>query len=135
MSFGRHRVQPGLNGHTIERKKDDRKTIGGHEENVLTIVADELKEEAVINLPEEKKAVKKKSHKAVKSKPGEPIINSDIEKEEINPLKKKYIDNTGLVGQNTICRDFRAICKKKGLQMNKILNTLLHEWNTANYNL
>lgn len=125
MSFGRHRTQPGLNGNGLQKKEDFR------------IKSDELNEDAIIILQEteEKKRPVKKRHQAIKKKPGEPVISNDIEKEEINLLKNKYIDNTGVTGQNTIVREFRAICKKKGLLINETLNKMLHDWNTANYNL
>jgi hypothetical protein len=129
MNFGRHRLQ------TNGQAADNRKTIDGNGQ--LTIKSDDSDQEATIILfeREEKKRTVKKSHQAVKPKPGEPIILDEIKKEEIKPHKKVYEDNTGLVGQNTTCRDFRAIIKKKGLKINEILNKMLHEWNTENYNL
>jgi len=130
MSFGRHRVQPGLNG-------NHKQTVQKKEQTVLTIITDEKNEEAVITLneTEEKKPVKK-NHKAIKVQKNEPIISDQVEKEEIKKIPKKiYEDNTGLVGKNTVCKEFRAIIKKKDLKINEVLNKILHEWNTANYNL
>jgi hypothetical protein len=134
MSFGRHRTQPGINGSATLQKK-----------GVLKILSDEHSDESIIILPEEKEEKKvvtftvtkkkKRSHQAQKEKPGERVITNTVEKEEIKKVQKIYIDNTNLIGKNTICKDFRAICKKNDFKMNEILNTILHEWNTKNYNL
>jgi len=62
-------------------------------------------------------------------------------KEQPKPVKKKkkrvYKQpiSLGLIGDTVEARDFRAICKKKKLQINTVLNKILHDWNTANYNL
>jgi hypothetical protein len=43
--------------------------------------------------------------------------------------------NCGIKGDTIEVRDFRAIIKKKGLQINVVLNGIIAEWNHTNYNL
>lgn len=129
MSFGhRHRTATTLNGHekNIVQKKETT--------DVLKITADGISEEAVITVQEEEKKPEPKKRAKTDNKK---IIVNEVKKEEIKKpsTKKVYEDNTGVVGQNLICREFRAIIKKKGLKINEVLNKMLHEWNTANYNL
>ena len=73
------------------------------------------------------------------------ILSGEIIKEEItkaniktvNPNKKTRADyNTvGLTGDSIECKDFRAIVKKSGKNINAVLSSILHEWNKKNYNL
>ncbi len=41
----------------------------------------------------------------------------------------------GVTGNTVEAKEFRAIIKKKGLQINTVLNSVLSQWNQANYNL
>ena len=69
----------------------------------------------------------------------EPVVKETIKK--IHPKKrkkrvdKKEFTNLGLIGDTVVARDFRAIVKKKGDQINTVLSAILHKWNTENYNL
>lgn len=54
--------------------------------------------------------------------------------------KKKRTDtkevlNVGIVGDTIEVKDFRAIVKKAGKQINVVLTEILSEWNQKNYNL
>lgn len=141
--FGRHR-ETHLNGNGV-KKNGKKETV----EEIVSIKSDEFPEEAVLHfheeeepevIPEEKvitevnNILKRTSGKKAKKKVEKIVINEeDIDREELNPKKNHYIDNTCIIGKNSICKDFRAICKKKDLKVNKVLNELLHKWNTENY--
>jgi len=73
-----------------------------------------------------------------------PVIVSEVKKEEIDKLpvkeKKKRVDTkeanlVGIVGKTIEARDFRAICKKAGWQINDKLTEMLRAFNMAHYNL
>ena len=128
MSFGRHRQKI----ETVEKPVTEQKTkpLAKSLETILKnkIVEANKSEQLQTVIKEEKKP------EVVEIKKTE--IEEPIESEK---ARKKRIYNAtnyiGLVGNNIVCKDFRAIIKKKGLQINVVLNELLHEWNTKNYNL
>lgn len=104
---------------------------------------EELK--AVTTLTKEEPTPEKlEEQQFIKDKLNESILSNEIEKEEIErlviPEKKKREDkkehiNLGLVGDTIEARDFRAICKKNGVQINVALTQILTDWNMAHYNL
>lgn len=47
----------------------------------------------------------------------------------------KCVIDTGIKGTTIEVREFRAIVKKQGLQINVVLNGIIAEWNHTNYNL
>lgn len=70
------------------------------------------------------------------------LVKNDIVKEKpkrmymkISEPEEKDFRNIGLIGDTVICKDFRAIVKKQGLSITKVLGTILHDWNAKNYNL
>lgn len=81
---------------------------------------------------------------AKKTEETKPVITGEVEKEEIELLKakerksredKKELNDVALVGTTIEAKDFRAICKKNGLQINIVLSEVLRDWNMAHYNL
>ena len=96
--------------------------------------------------PEEKKdpIIEETKQEIIEPKKKAPVKRATPE-EIITTLKKKirkrdlkkdrpYI-NISIMGDTIEVKEFRAICKKNGWQMNNTLKKILHEWNTANYNL
>lgn len=78
----------------------------------------------------------------------EVLTTKEILQQIKNPIKKKAkkklikkrqdtkpVINCGITGDTIEVRDFRAIIKKKGLQINVVLNGIIAEWNHTNYNL
>jgi hypothetical protein len=73
-----------------------------------------------------------------------PIVIEKVELETIQKVTtkkrkeredKKTFNNVGIVGDTIEVRDFRAIVKKQGKQINTVLTEILNGWNMANYNL
>jgi hypothetical protein len=94
-----------------------------------------------IKTPEEKiPEVKKQKAKKLKLKrhfDTKVILNPEekLPEEKKNRIDKKKYCDVGVLGSTIEVREFRAIVKKKGLQINTVLNKILHDWNTKNYNL
>ena len=119
--------------------------------NVLNEVIETLKE--VIPEPEEqtteKNEVSEEKFQEILNITKEVFPNAEVKeifpKAEVKkaPAKKitkkknhtKAVINCGIKGDTIEVRDFRAIVKKKGLQINVVLNGIIAEWNHTNYNL
>lgn len=77
------------------------------------------------------------------------IPEAEIPKEEIPEAEKKItvkkdketisekeeVNNCGIVGNTIEVREFRAIVKKRGEQINVVLTKLISNYNSKNYNL
>jgi len=81
----------------------------------------ETKTEAEIQpvIPEKKEAPKKAAKK--------------VEKIVKTRKSNKPSIAAGLAGDTTEIRDFKAIVKRKGMQINVVLTDILKAWNQANY--
>ncbi len=127
--FARHRTRNQDNQvkQPATKKPEEKKTEEIPVE--LKIIVEEKEPEIILPEEEEKPQPIAEKKPAAKKAP-----------EKKTPVKKEREDSRkplslGLIGDTIEARDFRAICKKKNLQINTELNKLLHEWNTANYNL
>jgi hypothetical protein len=77
----------------------------------------------------------------------EPIVTEQNTKPEVQYTKRKTGQiikkrvatkpaiPVGIAGNTVEVQDFKAIIKKKGLQINTVLTQLISQWNQANYNL
>lgn len=114
--------------------------------NVLNEVIETLKE--VIPEPEEQttettEAPEEKKTEAPEAKENIQVIpevkkaaaKKTTKKKAATKEHTKAIVNCGIKGDTIEVRDFRAICKKNGKQINIVLNGIIAEWNHANYNL
>jgi len=67
------------------------------------------------------------------------VVKAEEKKEEVKkitlPEEVERKLNLGITGDTIEVKDFRAIVKKQGKQINIVLTKILSEWNTANYNL
>lgn len=65
------------------------------------------------------------------------VIEKPIEVLEEKPIvedtERKL--NCGITGDTLEVKEFRAIVKKQGKQINVVITKILNDWNQANYNL
>jgi hypothetical protein len=147
MSFGRHRQREETPKEEVKLK---RVVISPPKKETTPIVkVEKPKEEVKPEVKEELPVIADKEEisqeepiKEIEAAAEEVI--QQIEKEQIEriPVKekkpredKKNPNLCGVVGQTIEVREFRAIVKKKGEQINDVLSKLLHKYNTENYNL
>jgi hypothetical protein len=150
MSFARHRT---TTAQTVAKKEEAPKTEPPKIDPPEIDFSIKAEEKEILFFDEEEIEVVKPP---VKQKPtgGEPIPEKELpekkkltqkefyaRKKKENREKKKAYDldrgfnNCGVVGDTLEVKDFRAIVKKSGKQINTVLTSILHDWNTANYNL
>jgi len=97
---------------------------------IVETIKEVLPKAEIIVIEPEKKPVSKK---IVEPEEIQKKIKKEKRRRGVN--KTKPFVNVSIMGDTVEVRDFRAICKKNGWQMNNTLTKILHEWNTANYNL
>lgn len=136
MSFGRHKIQKVK---LIEDTLIDQLVIEIYKESGETETPEDPEEPETPEDPEDPnvlievneilKNTNGKTPKATKI-----VITKEVPLEEIKPpVKKKLYENVGIIGNTIVCRDFRAIVKKKGLNIRDVITELLHKYNTENY--
>lgn len=163
MSFGRHRQTETLKETEFQKKivedvkkfaTDLQKEIddNGGELPVTKKVETKIEPEKIVKFEKKAEVKKEPIIKAEVKKVEEiKIIDPPTEEKKVTAIKKEIAEtntgdsvkkrtykeytNIGIIGDTVICRDFRAIVKKKGLQINTVLTKILHDWNTQNYNL
>jgi hypothetical protein len=109
-------------------------------EEIVTTAKEILPEvETKIEEPEEPETPEApEEKKEIVTTVSKPEVKNIIRKKK--KVIKKRVDtkpviNCGITGDTIEVRDFRAIIKKKGLQINVVLNGIIAEWNHTNYNL
>ena len=121
----------------------------GFKESIGRKFLEEIIETANEVLPEAEVKEIEKPEEPIKTEVKEVLpkkeILSTITKNNIPKAKKKVVKkqredtkvviDCGIKGNTIEVRDFRAIVKKKGLQINVVLNGIIAEWNHNNYNL
>lgn len=105
------------------------------EESEHKIFPEETLEEKII---ESNDAVNElKTAVVIEKKPEEPEVKKEIEKPviaEASELTDRKL-NCGITGDTLEVKEFRAIVKKQGKQINIVITDILNQWNKANYNL
>jgi hypothetical protein len=113
-------------------------------EEIIETAKEILPEPEVIEIvPEEPEVIAVNNHKEAMQVIAEKIFpKAEVKKAAAKKTaaKKQREDtkvkiNCGIKGDTIEVRDFRAIIKKKGLQINVVLNGIIAEWNHTNYNL
>ncbi len=125
MSFGRHRQQ----------STDQRKPVN----SPVVIEGDIIVHPKLIEKEDNQDTTKGQAGDKPGTEKTEPVKEEIKKVPQKKPRKKrqdkKEYTNIGIIGNTVVCKDFRAIVKKRGDQINVVLTKILHDWNTKNYNL
>lgn len=116
MAFGRHRQKPEEEQIPSGEKIPSDKKIPEDETQKIVGVIQEIFPEAHVEVIEPDDKPKPK-----------------MQQERRKRVDTKIFNNVGIVGSTVEVRDFRAIVKKKGEQINTVLTGLLKEYNDKNY--